>query len=415
MQRLARMQNFAITLLTAVSLLVGTSLAGCSKAKTADKADDGGADSLRELLAVQTEMNGSWSFYGPDGKIHCKNAITDQPTDVHNGYFTVAAQYSPETDFNYPYSVYRFGAEPRLVPGCTNLKAAGFMSDGLIPVTKKGERIAVVDGQGNVKFHLDPIGGKEIMWCGPGFGDGMLMVCDSDDRRGYVNSVGKAVITPEYDGGGPFAEERAIVMKYTADGVMVFSAIDKTGKTVFTFPDGFMPLTNVFSNGYVIAGKEVNDRITGPLRLIDKSGKTTYTFPDGAGDTECLGGKYVTYSSGDSTYVCNLKGERQFVGLNSKIAYLGGDRFLRWRTDDGAIVDSTGKVLAQLPRYPIYGCYEGFGPVAGSIGNITFLTGDGKPRPDATFARVGGMGVLNINTDYSPALADPNAIKDYGD
>ena len=90
------------------------------------------------------------------------------------------------------------------------------------------------------------------------------------------------------------------------------------------------------------------------------------------------------------------------------------DKFLKWNPGNGSIIDSNGKELLRLDKFSRYGYFEGFGIAGvnteGGLDYVTFLTDDGKPRPGATFYRVGGMGVLNINTDYPAALNAPNTL-----
>lgn len=410
------MKKFVITLLAVTSLLVGAAMSSCSQSKNGKEGSEAGEavdNSSPEMLAVQIEKDGRWSFYGKDGKVYCKDSIKCQPSDVWNGYYTIAAEYFKGVDFNYPYTVYKFGEKPEPVKGCTDLKAAGFMNCGLIPVTKKGERISLVDGDGNVKFRLDPVDGKEVLWCAPGFYEGLLAFCDSDNKRGYVNTEGKVVIKPRFDGASPFCEGVAIVLEHTPEGV-VFKTIDKTGKVVFTFSDGFLPQSNVFSDGCIIAGKDVNRYTESRYIIVDKTGKTVFTFPDRVTQPGCYDGKYATFNGGYSYTLCYLKSKKPDMEVDYVLDYIGHDKFLKWNPGDGSIIDSNGKELLRLDKFSRYGYFEGFGIAGvnteGGLDYVTFLTDDGKPRPGATFYRVGGMGVLNINTDYPAALNAPNTL-----
>lgn len=414
MNKFAYIHRVAIVLSAAALLLVGIATVSCSKSTDKDTATQSADSDIPELLAVQLDLNGRWSFYGKDGKTYCQNAIHGQPSDVREGHFTHAAPYSDCADFNYPYTVYKFAEKPQALNGCVNLKSAGFMSHGLIPVTKKNERISVVDSTGKVKFRLDPVDGKEIMWCAPGFRDERLAICNSDNKRGYVDTEGKAVIAPAYDGAGPFVDGLAIVLTNTSDGT-AFKTIDKSGKVVFAFGNDILPMENFFKDGYVIVGKKVNDQIVEKLRLVDKTGKTVFNFPDNAEDAWCADGKYLGYRCADSAFVCDFKGNKIIAEQHYSVAHIDGDRFLKWQTADGTIINDNGQMLVRLDQHPRYGIYKGFGTAAGIVGKISFLSSEGQTRHDATFARIGGMGAINVNTDYAPALTDPDSDHDFDD
>ena len=65
------MKKFVITLLAVTSLLVGAAMSSCSQSKNGKEGSEAGEavdNSSPEMLAVQIEKDGRWSFYGKDKK-----------------------------------------------------------------------------------------------------------------------------------------------------------------------------------------------------------------------------------------------------------------------------------------------------------------------------------------------------------
>lgn len=192
-----------------ISLVVFSS---CDKKSGYDKID---------LIPVKTSDNGNWSMINSDGEIVYEDEFKHHPTLSYNGYFSVE-----ESD---GYSLYKSGGKkPEIVKGLEGLYSIGYVEDGLIPITKKGERISVADTDGKIQFELKPINGKEVIACNIGFSEGLLPIQLDNDLWGYVDKSGKSVINAKYDNVSSFNGGLALVEK---DGI--YQVINKKGDTQF--------------------------------------------------------------------------------------------------------------------------------------------------------------------------------------
>lgn len=80
-----------------------------------------------ELIPVTTTKDGKWSMINDKGEIVFDSEFKNQPTASYNGLFTVEEGKG--------LTVYKIGGDkPEAVSGLENLKDAGFLEDGLMPV-----------------------------------------------------------------------------------------------------------------------------------------------------------------------------------------------------------------------------------------------------------------------------------------
>ena len=100
-----------------------------------------------ELLPVKTTKDGKWSMMNKDGELVYDSEFKNRPTVAVEGVFAVEGDNG--------ITLYSTAQKtPTELPGCTELKSAGYMSDGLIPVTKKDSRITVINKKGKTEFEL---------------------------------------------------------------------------------------------------------------------------------------------------------------------------------------------------------------------------------------------------------------------
>lgn len=214
-----------------------------------------------QYLAVQTESDGKWGMIDSEGNFLFADEFKNEPSAVVNGYFSVQEGES--------YSLYSASAKPTIVPGCDDLASVGVFRDGIIPVTHEKSRITFIDGKGNVKATLEPVGGKEIIACTSYASEGLFMFITEESKLGFVDKDGKVVIEPKYDDGNPFSEGIAIV-KTEKNDEPVFMAIDKKGQEVFRLKKDFSLSTHEFSDGLLVA-KNSDDQ----YGFINKKGEFT--------------------------------------------------------------------------------------------------------------------------------------------
>jgi hypothetical protein len=243
------------------------------------------------------------------------------PSNFVNGYFTL--EYTSPTGLHsgntisHHYPLYKASKQPEIVKGCEDLYSVGCMNDGVIPISKHGERISVINGSGKTLFTLDPIDGKEIVSCDIAFYDGMLRIKNEDNKYGFVDKKGNAVIKPQYHKVFPFSEGKALVEDFKVGSVTgkyfaKYSVIDTKGNVISSWEDCGRTTPEFFGYnlfpdwGAVIEGVgryhdgmllvENNDR---RFLFLDAKGNTKFTTP-----TEV---KSVTeYNS--KCYVCKFNG-----------------------------------------------------------------------------------------------------------
>ncbi|MCH5345750.1 MAG: WG repeat-containing protein [Muribaculaceae bacterium] len=205
-----------------------------------------------QYLPVQLEETGNWSFMKPDGTIVSEGEFVNQPSMVINNHFTIKEGAG--------YSVYHITDKGyERVPGCSNLKFAGYMSNGIIPIVRNRERITYVDSKGRDKFVLEPINGKEITYCEPGFSEGLAWIVDEENHWGFIDTDGNVVIEPKYDAALPFSEGYSLVTRGTNDDMQI-NVIDANDKLLFKYRKTWVPITTAFHEGVTVIRND-NGRI----------------------------------------------------------------------------------------------------------------------------------------------------------
>ena len=195
-----------------------------------------------QYLAVQTESDGKWGMVDSEGKMLFADKFENKPSAVVNGYFSVR-------DGEH-YILYSASSKPKVVPGCDDLKSVGVFKDGIIPVVHENSRITFVDGKGNVKATLNPVGGKEIVSCAVCPSDGLLRFETEEHKVGYLDKNGNVVIDPKYDSGSDFSEGIAIV---SIENRRVDIAIDNKGQEAFRVKEDLSLRKSEFSDGLLVA------------------------------------------------------------------------------------------------------------------------------------------------------------------
>ena len=239
-------------LLPGAVALVGLFLGACSS---------GTIDDNVEYIPVSTDGN-TWGFMSRDGEIILDGEYDNCPSVVYNGYFSVGTE-------NDHYALYTFDKKrPTIVKNCDDLTSVGAFSEGVVPVCRAGERITLVDGNGEKVATLDRVKGKEITVCDAIFCDGLLLAQNEDGKMGYLGHDGKAAIAFKYDRAGTFSEGLAYVGVRSGSDER-FSVIDTKGEKVFSLKSGHRP-TNIFHEGYM----SVENR-EGGCGFYDKKGEFT--------------------------------------------------------------------------------------------------------------------------------------------
>lgn len=228
---------------------------------------------------------------------------------VVDGVFWVTEDYDN-------YSLYKVGKKPTVIKGCEDLVGVGIMSEGIIPIVKKGSRITYVDKNGKEKFTLKPYKGKEIVSVAPYFRGGKAWICVTETKEriernpwngreyrhshtetlyGVINKDGKVIVEPIYDEVNLY-EDFILVQKgapYNGDEEYSTILLDNNGKKVKEFKN------KRTSNDYFIANKGQFMLVSkNSIHLYNKSGEELMKFFKDKEVPFIISGDYCVYHDG---------------------------------------------------------------------------------------------------------------------
>ncbi len=193
----------------------------------------GGGNSV-DYIPVKTDSDEKWGMADADGNILFSDEFENEPTCAINGYFTVQ-----EGD---GYSVYKAEKSPILVNGLENLKWAGAMSEGIIPIVRK-DHIEYVNDKGERQFSLKEVAGSEVTSVAPYFTDGLAIILLDNGKMGAINPKGDVVIQPVYSGLNMFHNGYAVAAKGDASD-QKYMVINSKGETVVKLKKGMTPVSS---------------------------------------------------------------------------------------------------------------------------------------------------------------------------
>lgn len=229
---------------------------------------------------------------------------------VVDGVFWVTEDYDN-------YSLYKAGKKPTVIKGCEDLVGVGIMSEGIIPIVKKGSRITYVDKNGKEKFTLKPYKGKEIVSVAPYFKGGKAWICVTEKKEriernpwngreyrhyhtealyGVINKDGKVIVEPIYDEVSIY-EDFILAQKgspYENEGEGYSTILlDNNGKKVKEFKN------KRTSNDYFIANKGQFMLVSkNSIHLYNKSGEELMKFFEDKEVPFIISGDYCVYHDG---------------------------------------------------------------------------------------------------------------------
>lgn len=236
-------------------------LAACAAAITLTSCNNSGENDDMAYIPVQEEENGPWVFINSKGEKIGDQSWEYEPSITVNGLFTAQVDEG--------LTVYKWsGSKATPLDSLTNLVSVGVLHDGLLPVTPPMQRIRLVDGNGKLKFTLDPIGGKEVTSCASQFTEGLLVISTSDGKEGVIDTKGDIVVKPDrfdeisgFNGGYALA---AIYNYHTPGAAPEYYVIDKEGKAKkvegeFGYWEGDCTSLPAFENGIAYVPGKILD------------------------------------------------------------------------------------------------------------------------------------------------------------
>lgn len=366
---------------TAVLVTLFMSLTGCN----------GSGDKV-ELVPVKTSKTGNWSMLSSDGTIKYDAEFKGEPTMCYGGVFTVKNDDGT-------YALYSSkGKTPEEIEGCDSLYQAGMMDEGVMPVTKKGSHIELIDKKGESVAKLDKCDGQQIIKSHGSVGNGLLGVTVVGNKCGYVDKTGKTVIQPKYDVINIFKDGYALVGTKDGDDNMKYQIIDTDGKTVVSIKDKYHPAT-IMIDGRILLKEEESERYC----VMDKEGNVT-KFPEKAEAFFAFDGNYFIFRNEGQYGVMDMNGEIVIRPKYYKLDFCGDDTFWAQKQRDSGFVklNAKGETLAEIDYSELSRLINGVGFFAKDGSTWTLIDGEGKPKGKEDFYEVSAITSFceEINSDY---------------
>lgn len=303
-----------------------------------------------DYLPFKMEKGERWGMLKPDGTALFKDEFEDTPSPCINGVFFIRNDKG--------FTLYTASEKPKPIKNCENLKYVGIMSEGIIPIVAKGERIKYVDINGNEKFTLKPYKNKEIIGVSPFFTDGLAVIETSDGKKGYINTLGEVVIEPKYDEAYRFSFGRALVTKEKDGESSEYRyIIDTKGNIIKKLGDN-VELESPFDGKYFIASKD--ERVV----LLNDKGEITKKFPSKVKEVQqVLKNDSYIYLNDENEYGVNDKNDEIIIRAKYKhVRPLENNYYLviYYNSNDEYkinIIDNEGNIVKELDDYTdiIYG------------------------------------------------------------
>lgn len=297
------------------------------------------------------EKGERWGMLKPDGTALFKDEFEDTPSPCINGVFFIRNDKAL-------FTLYTASEKPKPIKNCENLKYVGIMSEGIIPIVAKGERIKYVDINGNEKFTLKPYKNKEIIGVSPFFTDGLAVIETSDGKKGYINTLGEVVIEPKYDEAYRFSFGRTLVTKEKDGESSEYCYIIDTKGNIIKKLGNNVELESPFDGKYFIASKD--ERVV----LLNDKGEITKKFPSKVKEVQqVLKNDSYIYCDDENKYGVNDKNDEIIIRAKYKhVCPLENNYYLvsYYNSNDEYkinIIDNEGNIVKELDDYTdiIYG------------------------------------------------------------
>lgn len=304
-----------------------------------------------DYLPFKMEKGERWGMLKPDGTALFKDEFEDTPSPCINGVFFIRNDKAL-------FTLYTASEKPKPIKNCENLKYVGIMSEGIIPIVAKGERIKYVDINGNEKFTLKPYKNKEIIGVSPFFTDGLAVIETSDGKKGYINTLGEVVIEPKYDEAYRFSFGRTLVTKEKDGESSEYCYIIDTKGNIIKKLGNNVELESPFDGKYFIASKD--ERVV----LLNDKGEITKKFPSKVKEVQqVLKNDSYIYCDDENKYGVNDKNDEIIIRAKYKhVCPLENNYYLvsYYNSNDEYkinIIDNEGNIVKELDDYTdiIYG------------------------------------------------------------
>lgn len=297
-----------------------------------------------EYLPFKSEKDENWGMIGADGKILFKDEFDKNysVSPVINGVFNVRNKKGLV-------SVYTATEKPKVIDGCEDLKDAGVMSEGIIPIVRKGERINYVNGNGKEYFTLNPYKGHEIEIVSPAFHDKLAWIKTDEGKYGFINTSGKVVIEPKYDEVSSFNDGYAWAVKNIKNkdnkDEKIFYIINKSGKEIKKLKKD-INIERPYYNNYFLASMGEKDK---QLVLLDKNGNIFKKFPSKITHIDDYDDKTYIYENKEDKWGINsMKDDKTIIRTKYDVIYKTDNGYVAKKNDKFLLIDEKDNKIKEL-------------------------------------------------------------------
>lgn len=308
------------------------------------------------------------------GKVSCGS----YSTPVLNGIFCIKrTKRISDSNWKSTTTIYKNPSNPKPVPGLTDLYSANIINPDLFPICRYGERIKFVDNNGNVKFTVMPIDGKEPRSVHPFIANGLIDVevmydvitndytdsnglkhkgiTKSTTKCGAIDTNGRWVIYPEWDR-----------IEFTDDG----KTIGWKGKEIYRFDANYKPIRDTrFENFYNIHNWPINGKYLIEQFVENDTMRSSNIYN--------LDGSYITTIS-DADYI-RVNHANNGI-LNVRRGFYSGHKSydnLVDITQNNRVISRNYKNLLELPN----GNYLGVEPIDNETDKCWYVSAEGNAIP----------------------------------
>ncbi len=326
-----------------LSVFAVLSLLSCEQAAVVN-------NEIQYMPFMESEKSG-WGLIGTDGEVLLDDEYKQMPTVVtRNRYFA--------KNKDGKWELYSVEKHPRQI-GDEYSQVGVFLAD-VAPVVEEGKYIEFIDMDGNVKFSLDRVNGKEVSTC-TNFSEGVA-VFRTGKYCGAINTIGDVIVDPRYIEILPANEGKMLALDKKYEKDLANGDIDKVKYTILStngdelgtistrrykiasssFESGALVVTNESGNGTVRTGliDEKGDWILKPsekIKSIKSIRNKTFIYTDGDGygvmDFEgniLIRAKYANLIYADKNELLFAKEDKdnsEYILMNMQEKQIGREEF----------------------------------------------------------------------------------------
>lgn len=283
------------------------------------------------FMSCDQEDTDKSGFIDEKGQFYDLSVEVDDCTPVINGFCLING------------TLYKVGRNiSDTIPVIRELESAGIMNDGLIPVCKENDHIAVVDEHGNEVFKLKEFDGKEVL-ASFSYSDGKLRVLLSDETYVYVDKEGNQLFDKRYKWATDYKRGHAVAQTVNQNSDL-YSLINSDGSTSFTFESQDKD-NIVISHAMELLSAKENDKMV----IYDFSGKRILECPAKVEEIYAFCRDGFIYSDEDDNMgLMTYEGEHLIRARYEQLVPHGKNYLALTDDDEIRLVDKKDKIIKEL-------------------------------------------------------------------